>query len=516
MVAMKKDINYIRNSLKRLIIKNKELLSQNNEKLEYLNSYKDKPAEVIHIVKGKNYQHVSRENAQSVLSTMIDDIEKNNIEIKKDNGQIQSLIDALSVSGMKKVTYRLPVLSLGSLEIGSVSSYLILTGIKLNGAEEKDNLDLMDDIEIKLHEYEQKMAVFIEEDFSVNEESYFEFMDLYRQYIDLFLNNCVKKEDFPELLYYFIFSSMSFYLLSQKDSSIEKEEEYKKDVVSSTKENILLEKYIVDGRVVELCDTKTFTRLLEEANLPSYLKEEYLKQMNNLFGRKHEEKLNEKKKLVRKSILDEQELYYYELAKKSGKIEATQIVKEIDAIVELLLDVKNEQDKNDLILECKTYIGYLKEIFAPNEVVAEEAGLSILYYKNAEEIPLLLDEILKDKSGSYKTIYTNFNKLINGNTSGDREVLGTGLSYPIYYKGRDFKIFYMMIQDVLVIINGMSGENAFQRIQNIVQSKQFLTYFKDICSNIASKKISGETQFTTSILKELESSKAVQKMLCKS
>lgn len=464
----------------------------------------------------------------TTLREIVDKIASKNENLKKVVTYLQSIIDALSKDGLTKPCYRLPILLFNNIMLDRNMMLLFISGIKLNGTSNKDSL-LLDSVERKLYYLEEAMSSFIGDDFSINPNYKMVFLELYHSYIKITLEDMLNKMNLREddlslvevstgtqnkVTFDDLLLNLDRLLLNYLSSEVlnpKKEPSKQLSTVSNTKHNKAidpLEEYISNGKVIKSCDIKLFEELLKKSGLSVPLQQEYLRQMINFDRRAKNAQKNEQINKLMQEILTEEERKLYELAKTSGRVEATMIVKDIDAIFDLLLNDLELEDRQEMIEECKLYFSYLKDIFAIKEE-QNEVTPKVLYFKDENEIPYILKEV-GDSKEIYKQIFGELNKIFAGNIN-DREVLGNNLPIKIWVKGHDFKIFYTKIQDVIVIITGFRKDNAYQQIRNIVQSKAFLNYLKKMKTTIQSGNIPDDGRYTEMLMAELKKSGAVRK-----
>ena len=96
-------------------------------------------------------------------------------------------------------------------------------------------------------------------------------------------------------------------------------------------------------------------------------------------------------------------------------------------------------------------------------------------------------------------------------TTGDKKVLGVKSEYPIWAKGKDYKIFYTIVNGYIVIITGGRKDTGFANISRIISS----VGFKELCESLKNEEninLEEESKFTSSIIEELEKASAVRKL----
>ncbi len=413
------------------------------------------------------------------LAKILEDTNNLIYKLLQDKDSIASLFDCFTHRGLILKSFGLPRIALGTIRNIPDLQYVILTGIKINGEEIKEDLN---NSEKKIQDLEIKMASLISGDFKINESNEDLFLELYSKYLDYFMESMIK------------------FLLPTEDNLSELKEKAMDNMTRYIKQRQVryesskcfvnpLDDYILNGKVIRVCELEEFKTLLKESNLSEAQKMDYYRQMINLI-RLSEEK--EKKdiivKLKEKLLGDDKELL--DKAQISGNVEATAVLKEINAIFDLLFDSNLDED-NELILELDSYVEDLKRILRLKKEGIVEDKPSIIYYKE-----LLLDEVNKALKSDYKEIRINLNKIISGNIAQDKEVLGLNLPFKVKYKGRDFKIFYAVLGDFPLIITGIKGDKAFKEIKCVVSSREFLAYIR----SLDVKKLIGDKDMTDKIM----------------
>lgn len=419
------------------------------------------------------------------LENVRQDIQNKINKFLQEKESIISILAGLSSRGMINKCFSLPRLAIIIDQSIPDLQYLILSGIKTNGESTKN---VSDETEKKLYLLEVKMAALIDHEFMVNESDITLFLELYSKYLDVY------------------FESMEKYLLSSEDmlelkQRVMKEitkylKSYKKENNSKLVKNPIYS-FIQNGKVVKKCDLEQFRILLDNIDMSENQKLDYYRQMVNLIRRcEAEEKTNKLNKLKEKLLGEDVELL--EKARMSGNIEITEVLREINALLELLVDSDLEENK-DLVLELDTYVDFLREKFSKKESKPTFDTDLLIYYKN-----LLEAEISLALKSDYKEIKLSLNKIKEGNISQDKEVIGLNLPFKVKWKGRNFKIFYVILGEYKIIITGLKGDKAFKEIKNIVNSKEFLAYIKGLNHTILDGKDIGNIETTERIMGILE------------
>lgn len=289
--------------------------------------------------------------------------------------------------------------------------------------------------------------------------------------------------------------------------------------------------YIENGVVNRLCNIEEFEKLLNKATLTPEKRAEYMAQMRNLWNRNAKKTYDEMISVCRNVMLDEDERSLCEKAKESGLVSA---LEDIDTVFELviegmstplevesavrerIMDVSDEEMQEFLnILESS--ILTLRQMLCAEETEVENAPKVIYYtesFKDADgkevKVPKLLFTLQSQKRDIYNAAYLQFQKLLDGFTTGGYQVLGT--QERVFIKGTDFKIAYMFLGDTTLIIDGWRGETSYSQILNLINGGEFKRFIDDAKTNLT-KYQSTSVAFTEKIMDELGRDKRVQKRL---
>lgn len=335
MLVNKNYINIARNVLKQII-------NSNQQQLEY--------AEVL--------KHESLKDTKITLLYQL--IKK---KYSEDIKKIETIRNALSKNGMTTTCYSLPRLILSANFTDLEYQYLIITGIYKNGTEIKTNSELMNEDEEKLVLMEQEMAKLINEDFSVNILNQAKFLNIYEEYLKTFMYfimrdfNTFFQIPLEEKIDISVFN-MQNYLTNILNSKPTKKITSKTPIIIPIKHNPL-DEYIYEGKIIKTCSLEEFNKLLENLNLSILTKENYLAQMRNYLTRIEKEKQTEILNNLKTELLAKEDLELYELAKVSNNIEATLLIKDIEAAIEIYL-IANPEEQEELKLEIINYLNILR------------------------------------------------------------------------------------------------------------------------------------------------------------
>ena len=268
------------------------------------------------------------------------------IKAKSHTSKVRIAMNCFDKNGINSVTYSFPLFCSFNIGDNRFLNYLSLMGIKYNGTHEK-NGKLMDEFEIKLNNYEKDMAKYIQENYTVTDNDIENFKRLYEEYIRYYFNSNTNYVNIDENGMQAILNGMDFYLrqnvLFVESCISEQNEKRKHDEILlcqrgsevHAKSDVPSKKYWVEH-----------SRILD--------KEELQKQKNILMDMLRKEQLEK--------IATPDELIIYNYAKTSGIIEATKIIKEIDAVIDLLLEETDAKEKEYLINDCKEFFNRLANL----------------------------------------------------------------------------------------------------------------------------------------------------------
>ncbi len=280
----------------------------------------------------------------------------------------------------------------------------------------------------------------------------------------------------------------------------------------------LLEGWVENGRVVRVGEEEAFAKLLDEAGIDELRKEEFMRQMSNLKGRLAQEKLKQMIDENRNKILTTRELELYELAKTNPA--TTQTVKDIDAVVEMMIGEEDEENKAVLVEEMKPLFEFLEAMFPRRDEKNEDTSKPIIYFTREIdgdgdekiEVPRLLVSLRVDKGLHYKQANGALEKLLCGNLAGDREVRGTGLPCRLWAKGGDYKLFYTLMGEVIVVVDGHIGnDEGYVYIGKVVRSSEFGEFLDKVKMCVSSGEVPRAKGYTHLLKSELEERKTSKK-----
>lgn len=102
----------------------------------------------------------------------------------------------------------------------------------------------------------------------------------------------------------------------------------------------------------------------------------------------------------------------------------------------------------------------------------------VIYYTYKEQV-VVYEQLLSLRKDTYLDYFNNINKIINNNLHCF-ELLGSNYNEPVYYLGRDNKVFYTFVNNIPIIICLGSFNDALR----IVNSKEFKEFIDNVKNNI--------------------------------
>lgn len=478
--------------------------------------------------------------------------------------KLEVLKSALSKDYFKTVTYSLPFYPLLFFQEYTGMAYMTLSGIVYNAKHKDETHELMDDLEKKLLEYEREISKYIEEGVCIELDSVKNVVALYKEYLEYFLNNVIPVAIItidPKWALRNALVSLAAYIIyvnTPYDLECEMKEDYKnailnldiddpnfasavekiiKDVIAAVPESAYAEEdleeepvplpreddkkddllwlYMDSGRVIHECDLELFQSLLEKSDLPINLQREYYAQMKNLINRRIREEFDTAMTAKRNEVLSSREQELYSLAKKNAG--TAHMARDIDAIIELLLGTTDPLEEDLLRDELKPTFEYLELTFA--SVVKETPDIpKMVYFKTTLRdsegkevtVPKILLSVKSARREYHKTIVSILSKLKNGNTGGDRPLKIKGIPCRVFVKGKDYKIYYAMVGDEVVVIDGLKSENT-SYIENVVRSEEFKTFLENLGKSLNEGILPDDSLSDKLVLTELANASTLHK-----
>lgn len=463
--------------------------------------------------------------------------------------EIDSLISGLSQNGFTRETHRviMTIFTINGIEPDYF--YLVLSGIKKGIENRKENDPTFNNLDRLLFDYEKRLNEYIKEDMSIKLENLKEFLDLLKNYLMAFSDEVnIEVGEWKDLMedifvgfgcyVYYCQTGKSITLcdydlvykrvkihesngksfheaieltikklvddyFAAKTAAIPKiaENPYTKRILEFTENGVVARPYDIDD----------FRVLLEKTDLPSARKEELLAQMRNLLNRMKIEEIESKREALLEEILTDEERKTLQVA--SYLPFAKDELNEVESILRMLEDTIDEEDREFLIAELHSEIETLKIMtMPPKEEAVEEEIPKLIYYTEKKtdsegkevDVPRFKTSLASIERVNYKQVSSNLNKLLSGLTVGDREVRGSNLPYHIWCKGKEVKVFYTIINGVVVVIDAIEGETGFRVITNLVTSKEFQIFLKTTSKKLKEGYIPDAREHTKGILDVLD------------
>ena len=153
------------------------------------------------------------------------------------------------------------------------------------------------------------------------------------------------------------------------------------------------------------------------------------------------------------------------------------IIDEIYAIAKMYLQA-DEEDKLLLLKEFINYMIDLKNLVSKYTKKDDDKELAkVIYYTEKNEL-VLYEQLVNLRKDTYFDYYNIINKIINNNLSNHR-LLGSTYREPVYYMGKENKVFYTVVDNIPVIICTGSFNDAL----SIVNSNLFKVFIDNLKSN---------------------------------
>ncbi len=429
--------------------------------------------------------------------------------LKEDYDSIYEVGEVINKEGINKVTYNLPRL-LFLVQASDYNFYeLVLMGIKLNGEAKKKYRNINDKI---IHKYEKDMASLISDDYIIAKDNLEKFINLFFNYMNYYKEKCFIYRKYKlntmvgvqnrsvtlqvpinqldeEIIKRHIKNMMIYIYYGKMNDKIETSVGLEK-IESKPLETA---RFIEQGKLKGICSVSELTMAMEKDGFSKDLQEEYLRQLDNLLLNEKRKSLENKRQNIMDSLLTTEEQELIKKAMKMGNIEASMIVKDIYALVDLLgEDDLNNEDLNE---ELHQYVDLLKRVMRVEEKQKED---NIYYYQEGN---YLINGILASEKSFRKQINNDLDKIIKGNLGKDRLVLGLN-DIRVMYKGKNFGIFYMLMGDAKIIITGGNIPDVFLEVKKIVDTNDFKLYLK-LVREEQMKKIRRDSTNITDSIKEL-------------
>lgn len=457
--------------------------------------------------------------------------------------KIEGTLNAISTKGFTSVTHRLPLICTTTVTYNVGYHRLILSGIRLNAKEKNVDDKNMSEEEIKTFHLEQELAKYINDDLSMDFANLSRVLELLEEYFELYIKSELDSErkgiiinallSFGSYVYYcktgklFDFNDRRIIIKrinAHIDSGLTVSQavytyfrqclnEVEMTVQESStkiKEEDPISKYMKGNVVAIPCDLDKFEELLNSTDLPSNRKMELYAQMRNLLNRIFETEKAHKMRATIEEYLTVEDIEIYDRAKKVPYAQSQ--IANINATLEMLTGDLDETDKEYLIDDIISQINLLRTMLTSDrEKNTEEEIPKLLYFTRdvvdstgeKKSVAFIEDSIRELKKKDYKFVNQSLKKLLVHLTTNDRELKGSNLPCRIWYKGRDIKMFYTVIDGVIIVIDIVQGDEAYRRVNNLAKSKEFKAFIKGVKEGLAEGCKPDARTYTSSILEIL-------------
>ncbi len=488
----KEIVNAIRNILDKSIQKDNASISNMLQRIENVKGIEAKPD--IDTILKLNAEYKLKLKMTAVYPTVAMALRRAIEVLKSDIEKLKTLKNSITRDGIKNRVLGLPRLMFSIEDRNLLVQYLFLMGIKTNGESILISADPLDEM---LHDFEQKLSAYINEDYSISSknkeifiELYFEYLKLYAHYIDENLETGEQKassrlKNILHNMSLYINNAEAWLVTDDVEKTIVKREQKPKEVAVNP-----LDEFIENGVVVKFISLEKFKELLASSNLPVNKKYEYLRQMENFKNRN----IDSLSMSVLKGFLSVDELNLYVLTLSSSDTEIQGIINDIRAAASLLLDVYDDS----LVNEISDYINMLKEKFLNNN--SEVANDCKIVYFKTTELPFILEGL---NSNSYKQVRISLKKLLNGKLDGDKEIKGIDSSLQFKVKGKNKKIVYIVINGITIIIGAFDSDNLVQELNSLIVTPEFATFITEINNLISNEQVPDERELTNYVMSVL-------------
>ncbi len=475
----KKMVNALRNILDESILEDKASMENMLKEIETLSKTKANPT--IDTILALNAAYKLNLKMTADYHTIIEALKRAIAMLKVDIEKLKTLKHAISRTGIKNSVLGLPRLVFSIEDKNLAVQYLFLTGIKINGEQEMQDLSTLDDLEQNLFSYEKSMASLINDDYSISSRNSQKFIELYINYLNLYAkfldDNLANSRGIKSSKRVKgIATNMGLYThnavgwLTQDD--IEKPVTKTSPIVRGVEVNPL-DEFISSGRIIKYCPLEKFKILLEQSGLSSDRQMEYLRAMLNFKNRNIQE-------IIKQVFKDEFSISDYTLymeAKSSSDIESINIASDIEAAIMLMLD-SHEDERLEFIDECHNYINLLRNRGLTDHSINFP---QVLYFKTKSAAPFIIENI---EESSFKQVKIALNKILNAKFDGDKDIKGINSSLTFKAKGKSKKIVYTNINGLTIVIGAFNSDEVIDRLNELVVSEEFKKFINDILASI--------------------------------
>ncbi len=431
--------------------------------------------------------------------------------VDKEIPKLVELESAVTKNGINKPVPSLPRLIFECFQVTDIPAlfgYLIITGLKYNGMVKRP---ISDKVEVVIHPLEVELAGYIQNDFSIKREDKGAFLNLFKVYLFKYIDNfeCVYGDIPLKLKIPFIIDQLNMYIDSFSDfRDFLKEDEEKSQEPTIKKETIpevveqesRIDAYLRNYQETGIGTLEEFEELLVSEGLDEEASNKYLTQMMNAMDEYEKNKLRNKRVQVLINNSLEDNITLYDIGLNSSYVDAKLLMNELNTILDLLENAR-EEEKDDLVSTLWEYFAVLRDLVAPTYLKTKNGvNRNLIYFKDESQVPYLFKAIsnLEDSLCARDAM----DMIMTDNIYAASTIEG---DYPVKIKamGKGFKIFYTMVGNNVIIINGGLKEISFEEILSIVNSREFLEFMKGLNFRIKNDFNPNEEAFTNMILEEL-------------
>lgn len=414
----------------------------------------------------------------------IEEMKAKRAAVEMEIAKLETIRASLKNGGMADVSYSLPFLCFAVSSWEPDLSYIMLSGIKINGIKDKYRRpELVDSTEDVLTTYESMMSQLIEDDYTISFDNAQQFIVLYISYLTTFHNRRVVKwsdkddlenqSKFDSSLILLMRSLIGYLVLCETGLSMTLEES-----------NALVKEILEADKNKSLA---TVTYEFAKSSIEKYRKLAVdAKKVSETEKLISEEPANEEATYeetladLRTNRLTDEELELYSVAQGIASTES--IRDDIDAVLAMLLEVTNEEDETELLED-------LSKAFASLLKVLENASFKkskVAYYTetiNGLKIPKVMSSLIEDGKSYYELAKDSLHLLEWGITDGDNLVKAQDLPCPIWMKGRRYRVLYTKVDDIAILIDCGKSEDILSKL-DVVRTDEFKEYYRKMAKFI--------------------------------
>ena len=250
-----------------------------------------------------------------------------------------------------------------------------------------------------------------------------------------------------------------------------------------------LRKYYKNGSIVAIPENlDDFYSFLEDTNLDEQEKKYIISLIN-------EEIYKKRNSIISKYLSKNEQVIYIEATTLLNQFSYSnkdvyalkQYIEEIQTILQFLEAATDDEDKEYLLAEIPTIIEQLSIICNRYKIEEQQSKNNLIFLKNKNEIPYILDDIDSLDSTYQKAIYSLINKINPDNQSQFRRILSNEpLPYSMYevISPRAHVAFVEVDAGIYVIIGANIPRNGYKELNNRLKAnaktiKEIETLIKD-------------------------------------